>query len=548
LELLPLTDFDQRVNWERPRWSPSGEMIAAEMTERGHVLDVVVVDRAGGILWQVTRDDAADVTPAWSPDGRHLIWASDRDGLSDLYAAEVPRRLRETVMPGDEGRIGSSDDRVWRLTRTTGGASDPEVSPDGRWLVFAALYAEGYRVERIKFDRSTWEPAGPGGRSRHPPVPAAAEATGDSPAIRPYSPFPSLWPRSWLPIVYGGSSAVGTFIGATTFGADDVRRHSYALFAGWRTEVGEIEAGAVYRYAGFGDPVIDVSVSQDWSSLVLPTADGGRVDVVEREREVRLAAGFLQPRIRSVISVIPLLSLEQRRLTPVDPSFADTTLTDVIGGLVLGYSRARGYARSVSAEKGFSTVLELTHRRRTNDFDQWRLSAEAVVHAYLSFPLFGYASHVFATRLALGASEGHARSPEFFGLGGIPGRGIDIVPGFELGGGSPYPVRGYSEGVQYGDRIASATLEYRLPVALVGRGYGLWPVMFDRLSFSLFADAGSAWSDGEEIDVLASLGSEIGVDLGLGYALVYRFRLGVAKPIVNTDESLSVYVSTGVAF
>jgi outer membrane protein assembly factor BamA len=202
----------------------------------------------------------------------------------------------------------------------------------------------------------------------------------------------------------------------------------------------------------------------------------------------------------------------------------------------------------VSAEKGFVTVLELTHRRRTHDFDQWRLSAEAVMRGYLSFPVFGYANHVLAARLAVGASEGHERSPEFFGLGGVPGRGIDIIAGLEIGGGSQYPIRGLSEGVRYGDRIVSAALEYRLPIVLVGRGYGLWPVMLDRLSLSLFADAGSAWSNGDAIDVLTSVGSEVSLDLGLSYALVYRFRFGIALPAGDTDESWSVYASTGVAF
>lgn len=548
MALRPLSDFDQRVNWERPRWSPDGRVIAAEMTERGRVLDIVVVDTAGDMVWRVTEDEAADVTPAWSPDGRFLIWASDRDGVYDIYAAEVPGGLfSHRLRAPDEDSLAVGG-RVWRLTRTTGGASDPDISPDGRWLAFSALYAEGYRVERLPFQRSTWQAAGPGWRSLRQPASTASSEPAIGTPTRDYSPFPSLWPRSWLPIVYGGSSAVGTFIGATTFGADDVRRHSYALLVGWRTNVGDIEAGAVYRYAGLGDPLIDLSVSQDWSSVSLATTDGGRVEAVERQREVRLAARFLRPRIRSVISVIPALHLEQRRFTPVDPSFADTTVADAIASLLLGYSRARGYARSVSAERGFATVLELTHRRRTHDLDQWRSSAEAVLRGYLSFPLFGYANHVLAARLAFGASNGHDRSPELFSLGGIPGRGIDLIAGVEIGGGVQYPVRGFGEGVQYGDRIASLALEYRLPLTLVGRGYGLWPVMLDRLSLSLFADAGSAWSDESDVNVLASIGSEFNIDLGLGYALVYRFRLGFARPVVDADESWSVYVSTGIAF
>jgi hypothetical protein len=341
---------------------------------------------------------------------------------------------------------------------------------------------------------------------------------------------------------------VGTFIGATTFGADDVRRHSYAILAGWRTEVSDLEAGAVYRYAGLGDPVLELGLWQDWSSGSLATTDGGAVDVVEREREARISARFFRPRMRNALSVIPAIGIEERRFTPADTAFSELTVTDAIAGLVLGYSRARGYPRSLSAEKGFVAILDLGHRRRTDDFDRWRISAEAELRGYLSFPLFGYANHVVAARLAFGASDGRDRSPELFELGGVPGRAIDVIAGVGIGGGSQYPVRGFDEGVMFGDRIASANLEYRLPLALVGRGYGLWPLMLDRLSLSLFADAGSAWRDSEDIDVLASIGTELSIDLGLGYQFVYRFRVGVAQPIVDSGEDLSLYFTTGIAF
>ncbi len=552
LEFRPLTEFDEGVNWERPRWSPAGNMIAAERTERGRVLDLVVVDTAGEVIWQVTHDDAADVSPAWSPDGRYLLWASDRDGASDIYAAEVPEKLPVDRPRRGVDRASVAGGRVWRVTRTANGASDPDVSPDGRWLALAAVYSDGVRVEMLPLDTAMWRPAGPGRRFlRQPSTPAmraSVEPAIDQAPARAYSPFPSLWPRSWLPIVYTGSSAVGTFVGATTFGADDVRRHSYAILAGWRTEVSAVEAGAVYRYAGLGDPVLELGLWQDWSSGRLATTDGGSVDVVEREREARISARFFRPRMRTALSIIPALGIEERRFTPADTAFSELTVTDAIAGLVLGYSRARGYPRSVSAEKGFVAVLDLGHRRRTDDFDRWRVSAEAELRGYLSFPVFGYANHVVAARLAFGASDGRDRSPELFELGGVPGRAIDVIAGVAIGGGSQYPVRGFSEGVKFGDRIASASLEYRLPLALVGRGYGLWPVMLDRLSLSLFADAGSAWRESDDIDVLASLGSELSVDLGLGYQFVYRFRVGVAQPIVDSGDDLSLYFTTGIAF
>ncbi len=542
MEMRPLGPFTEGVNWEHPRWSPDGERIAAERWLQGEIADIVVTDRAGEVIWQVTRDDASDITPVWSPDGRYLLWASDRDGAYDIYAVRVS--------PGTM-RLKPTQQRLWRLTRTLSGASGPDVSSDERWLAYAGLYPEGLRVERIPYDTATWEPAGPGWRAlRQPPLPPLAGRSEIDSAVGPYSPFPSLWPKSWLPLIYGGNSEIGIFIGATTFGADDIRRHSYAILAGWRTGAKAIEAAAVYRYAGFGNTVMELGAAQDWSTGVVLTTEGQPVDVVEREREVVLAADFLRRRMRSVFRVAPLIGLQTTRFTAVDPQivFSDPDFTDLLVGLFTGYSTARAYPRSVSLEKGFSAVLGLSHRRLTDDWDRWRVSAEAVLRGYLSFSVFGYANHVIAARLSVGASDGHDRSPEIFELGGIPGRAFFIVPGLAIGGGSQFPIRGYPEGVEFGDRIVSASLEYRFPLQLVGRGYGLWPILLDKLSVGLFVDAGSAWLNTDDVDVLASVGSELSVDLGLGYEFVYQFRVGLAIPIDDRTQSPSVYLAAGVAF
>ena len=111
-----------------------------------------------------------------------------------------------------------------------------------------------------------------------------------------------------------------------------------------------------------------------------------------------------------------------------------------------------------------------------------------------------------------------------------------------------YAVRGYREGVQFGDRVASGSIEYRFPLALVGRGYGLWPVLLDKLSASVFLDAGSAWFDSGDIDVIASTGTELSIDLGFNYSVVYRFRLGFALPFDKDLGDPTLYVATGVAF
>ncbi|MDQ3556912.1 MAG: hypothetical protein M3409_09060, partial [Gemmatimonadota bacterium] len=96
------------------------------------------------------------------------------------------------------------------------------------------------------------------------------------------------------------------------------------------------------------------------------------------------------------------------------------------------------------------------------------------------------------------------------------------------------------EGSQRGDRAASATAEYRFPLALVERGMGTAPFFLDRLWGDVFVDAGGAWCDAacgrfigapERPRPLASVGAELGVDLDVGYHAGVALRGGLALPL-----------------
>jgi hypothetical protein len=535
----PITPLEAGVNWEHPRISPDGRHIAAERWVEGGILDLVVIDRDGQLVQRVTDDQAADVSPAWSPDGRYLLWASDRDGVYDIYAVDVASLFGAQTTP-----------RVWRVTRTTTGAADPDVSPDGRWLAYAGLYPQGQRIERIPFDPPSWEAAAENRRSLRAPAasPSRARALPDAP-VHGYNPFPSLWPKAWLPVVaFSSGETGGDFIGALVSGTDDIRRHNYAILAGWRTGVDKPEARVSYRYAGFGDPVLGISVSQEYDEN-LRSSSGTVFTTLERERNVIVTADFLRPRVRRALRVTPGLGLQNVRLVPsAGVQLVDSTFTDLEALLGISYSRARRFPRSVSLEKGWSASLVLSHQRLADDLDRWEAAAEGLLRGYLSFPAFGFANHVLAGRLSFGISEANARGTEIFELGGIPGGSLPLGLGFDIGGGERYAVRGYDEGAQIGDRIASASLEYRLPLALVGRGYGLWPVLLDRLSASLFVDGGSAWFESSDFELIAAAGVELSLDLGLNYTALYRFRTGFALPFDSQLGDPTVYLAFGPAF
>ncbi|UCF21057.1 MAG: PD40 domain-containing protein, partial [Gemmatimonadota bacterium] len=243
--LRPLTEYAEGVNWERPRWSPEGQRIAVERWLRGQVLDIVILDAEGNVLEAVTEDAAVDVAPCWSADGRYVLWSSDREGTFDIYAADL------SGDPAASTAGSRGEPTIWRVTRTLGGGLDPDVAPDGRWLAFVAQRGAGFRIERIAFAPADWEPAGSIQRSKKVEPELDRPSPGVGGAARPYSPFPALWPKSWLPLLaFSSDSEIGTFVGATTFGSDDIGRHAYAVLAGWRTGVGAVQGLAAYIYRG----------------------------------------------------------------------------------------------------------------------------------------------------------------------------------------------------------------------------------------------------------------------------------------------------------
>lgn len=134
---------DDRYTDFHPTWSPDGRTIAFT-TDRGAGTDfdllrfgnlrLALYDLETGEVRELPNmERGKNITPYWSPDGKDLIFVSDRDGPSNLYAYEL-----ET-------------DRVFRLTNVISGITGiiPDAPPfswsrNGNALVFSA------------FSRGTW--------------------------------------------------------------------------------------------------------------------------------------------------------------------------------------------------------------------------------------------------------------------------------------------------------------------------------------------------------------------------------------------------------
>lgn len=101
--------------------------------------DLYVMDMRSGLALNLTRQDAYDATPAWSPDGSMVAFMSDRDGRPGIFLMDFSGR------------------DVRRLTPEDGVYTNPLWSADGERVVFTALHEGADVIYAINVDGTNME-------------------------------------------------------------------------------------------------------------------------------------------------------------------------------------------------------------------------------------------------------------------------------------------------------------------------------------------------------------------------------------------------------
>ncbi len=103
------------VELRSPAWSPDGQHIIAQAYLHDRY-DIVLLDAAGNIAKYLTAPATAigrapnNVAPAWSPDGRSILFLSDRDGAWKLYRMNADGTGQALFLPAVLGKLGFSYD------------------------------------------------------------------------------------------------------------------------------------------------------------------------------------------------------------------------------------------------------------------------------------------------------------------------------------------------------------------------------------------------------------------------------------------------------
>lgn len=531
--LLTNAPFDQVYT---PRWSPDGRRLAVSVWQAGGLRDVVLIDAQSGAQIRLMRDRALDTGPAWSPDGTTLYFSSDRSGIANLYAFD----------------LGSGVTR--QITNVLGGAFQPDVSADGRNVVYVGYTSRGFDIYRLALDPARYRDD-PGYHDTRP-SPSAPQL--DAPlASTSYNALTTLAPRNYqleaIPDPFGYQLVL------RTQGDDVAGFHAYEAVLGFSLSKRE--------------PVVDIGYSYGrWAlrpSLRLFRRLGPRSDLVVGELPQRwtesvvgatLAASYTFPGLFSSETLSFNYTLAHVSPTSpfrvgLDPNDGVLRVPDLgfapSVGVAWGFSNVERNIYNVSASRGHSVQLSLglTDRwlgaRYRNVVMRW--TARKLVPAPWND------RHVFAFRYAGGQSAGDPGRRAAFSVGGFPSPPpldsiIEVISTSTLPHLGGDALRGYLTSDRVGRQFHLIQAEYRFPLWWVQQGIDTLPFFARRLYAGVFVDCGDAFSTQLDLSSFRfGTGAELFLDATLAYALPLTVRLGVARGL-STGGLTQTYLHLGFPF
>ena len=105
--------------------SPSGDRAAVDIITAGN-RDIWMMDLGRAVLSRLTFEDSTDWTPAWSPDGSRVVYASSTGGATRMYMKSASGVGARAIVEGDDKN-----------------AIPISFMPDGQRIMFARLKEQG---------------------------------------------------------------------------------------------------------------------------------------------------------------------------------------------------------------------------------------------------------------------------------------------------------------------------------------------------------------------------------------------------------------------
>ncbi len=160
-----LTALTQDIYEEQnPSWSPDGKSIvfSSDRNQNGEkgFLNLFAYEFSTRRIVPLTSGKHYDLTPEWSPDGKNIIFSSDRNGSYQIYLMPFQTEDVSVRQPIDSTQTGAQPytggpnwnaDAV-QLTSFLTGAFDPSFSSDGKTIYFTAYQGYSYQIHKMNLE------------------------------------------------------------------------------------------------------------------------------------------------------------------------------------------------------------------------------------------------------------------------------------------------------------------------------------------------------------------------------------------------------------
>jgi serine/threonine protein kinase len=183
-----------------PRISPDGTRVALQFAAGGNE-DIWIWNLARKTMTRLTLDKAPDSVPLWTPDGKRIVFSSDRGagGLGRIYwkaadgtgkeelLSSVPERSMHpyswsgdgkvfvtmeyitTAANWDIGAVSMEGDHKWKLLlKEKYNELQPQISPNGQWMAYVSDESRKNEIYVRPFpevDKERWQVSTSGGDS-----------------------------------------------------------------------------------------------------------------------------------------------------------------------------------------------------------------------------------------------------------------------------------------------------------------------------------------------------------------------------------------------
>ncbi len=137
---------------QMPAWSPDGRLLAFQSHRDGN-WEIYVMNFDGSNPRRLTDHPAEDMAPAWSPDGRKIAFWSRRDSGWGLYVLDYHDAAQPGQLQLDAPLAQDAPPTpLIQFMNPGADPSRPAWSPDGRYVVFTTTRAGGLELYWISLD------------------------------------------------------------------------------------------------------------------------------------------------------------------------------------------------------------------------------------------------------------------------------------------------------------------------------------------------------------------------------------------------------------